>query len=100
MAENILVFFGGNVAIPGIKPILTEQYSPDKTIGNIIDKLVYNNIEIIPAGRAVVIFKFKNGDVSDYSSNDQFWNRDTKMSEYLAYTGLYGKDLRLICLIL
>jgi hypothetical protein len=100
MAENILIFFGGNAAVPGAKPIWTEQYSPDKTIGSIIDRLIYNNSDIIPVDRAVVIFKFKNGDTTNYDRNDQFWSRDTKISEYLAYSGLEGNNVILIYYIL
>ena len=92
---QIIVFWIGNIGIPGKGPGWTESYNPNRTIGELVQDLTRNNVG--GSGKRIEIFKHAYGNLNKYDKSDPYWSHSTKLSEYVAYCGgINGKYIQLI----
>ena len=91
---QIIVFWIGNIGIPGKGPGWTESYNPNRTIGELIQDMKNNNVGGV--GKRVEILKHAYGSLK-YDESNPYWSHDTKLSDYVAYYGgINGKYIQLI----
>lgn len=92
---QIIVYWIGIIGIPGKGPNWTENYDPERTIGELISSMVNNGFG--EKNKRIEIFKHEYGNLNKYDKNNPYWNHATKLSEYAAYCG--GSNRKYIDLI-
>lgn len=91
---QIIVYWIGNLGIPGKGPNWIENYDPNRTIGDLIHTMKINKLG--ENNKRIEIFKHEYGNLNKYDKNNPYWNHSTKLSEYVAYCGgLNGKYVQL-----
>ena len=91
---QILVYWIGNLGIPGKGPNWIENYDPNRTINDLIHTMKINKLG--ENNKSIEIFKHEYGNLNKYDKNNPYWNHSTKLSEYVAYcSGLNGKYVQL-----
>ena len=91
---EILVYWIGNLGIPGKGPNWIENYDPNRTIGDLIHTMKINKLG--ENNKRIEIFKHEYGNLNKYDKNNPYWNHSTKLSEYVAnFGGLNQKYVQL-----
>lgn len=98
MSKNILVYYIGLLGIAGIGPHWIEPYSPDKTLGEVIQNMKDNNVSR-STSKKIKILKHESGDVSKRDKNDLYWLDDTKIIDYENKMGCCGNVRLIFCLV-
>ncbi len=99
MSKRTLVYWHGNIGIPGKGPHYMEPYDSNRTMGQIIQTMISQGL--VERNKRVEMFKFQPGNLSKYNSADPHWSHDTKLSDYVNYmSGYTARDIELICVFI
>lgn len=98
--SKTLVYWYGNIGIPGKGPHYMEPYNPNRTIGEIIQTITINGL--VERNKRVEIFKHQYGNINKYNLSDPYWSHDTKLLDYVNLMGghVLGGDIQLICVFI
>jgi hypothetical protein len=96
---QIIVYWIGIIGIAGKGPNWTENYNPNRTIGELIHDMTIGGLR--ENNKRIEIFKHEYGNLNRYDRNDPYWNHSTKLSEYVNYCGgIRGKYIEMIyCIV-
>jgi hypothetical protein len=86
-AGNVLVYWMGIVGIPGKGPNYMAPYSPNETIGEVIEKMRGWNLG--ERNKRIEILKYK-GAIDKYDRNNPYWEHSATVLDYVNYHG--GKN--------
>ena len=97
--SKTLVYWYGNIGIPGKGPHYMEPYDPNRTIGQVIQTMTKNGF--VEKNKRVEMFKHQPGNMSKYDTNNPYWTHDTKLSEYVNFMRAHNwKDIQLVCVFI
>ena len=98
--SKTLVYWYGNIGIPGKGPHYMEPYNPNRTIGEIIQTITINGL--VERNKRVEIFKHQYGNINKYNLSDPYWSHDTTLLDYVNLMGghVLGGDIQLICVFI
>lgn len=85
MVNKVLVYYHGVIGIPGKGPHWIDTYEPNKTIGQIINRM--EELKLGERNKRIEMFKFERGNMSKFDRNNPYWHHDTKLSEYVSIMG-------------
>lgn len=85
---QVLVYWVGIIGVPGKGPNWTEQYDPNRTIGDLVDAMQAHGL----GGSNKRIKILKHFSLHKLDQSDPYWSHSTKLSEC---GGLCGKYLTL-----
>ena len=83
---QVIVYWIGNLGIPGKGPNWMEPYDPNRTIGDLIQSMTLSG-SCGERGKRIEIFKHEYGRLDKYDKNNPHWNHNTKLAVYVACMG-------------
>lgn len=97
--SRTLVYWIGNLGIPGKGPHYGELYDPNRTIGQVIEAMTANGL--VERNKRVEMFKHWPGNVSKYDVSGPYWSHEPTLLEYVHEMGRQnGSDIQMACVFI